>query len=224
MDPIVTPRLLLRPFEDADFEAVHEYASDPVVTRYQTWGPNSEAETRDFISRARQALESPVPHEIHLAIVERSPQQAEQPHQPLQAQRSKRSQQPLRSNPSGPSLIGGCGLMPRRVEFREYEIGYSLNPRYWGQGLGFEAVTHLLELAFGSVGAHRVFAYIDPLNHASLRLAEKAGLRREGRLVRDVCIEGEWHDTLVYALLEDEFEKARDGPRPPFLAALPGAD
>ena len=95
--------------------------------------------------------------------------------------------------------------MPRRVEYREYEIGYSLNPRYWRQGLGYEAVTHLLDFAFGSVGAHRVFAYIDPLNHASLWLAEKVGFRREGHLLRDVCIEGTWHDTLVYALLEDEW-------------------
>lgn len=213
MDPIVTPRLVLRPFQDTDFEAVHEYASDPVVTRHQTWGPNSEAETSDFISRSRQALESPAPHEIHLAIVERSPQQAEQPQQPQQAQRSQHSQQPLRPKRSGPSLIGGCGFMPRRVEYREYEIGYSLNPRYWGQGLGYEAVTHLLDFAFGCVGAHRVFAYIDPLNHASIRLVEKAGLRREGHLVRDVCIEGEWHDTLVYAVLEDELEKDRGGLR-----------
>lgn len=204
MDPIVTPRLVLRPFEDADFEAVHEYASDPVVTRHQTWGPNSEAETRHFISRSREALESPAPHEIHLAIVERSSQQV---------QRSQHSQQPPSPKRSGPSLIGGCGLMPRRVEFREYEIGYSLNPRYWGQGLGYEAVTYLLDFAFGSVGAHRVFAYIDPLNHASLRLAEKAGLRREGHLVRDVCIAGEWHDTLVYAALEEERERDRDDPR-----------
>jgi RimJ/RimL family protein N-acetyltransferase len=188
MDPIVTPRLILRPFEDTDFEAVHEYASDPVVTRYQTWGPNSEADTRAFISRAREALESPAPHEIYLAIVERS-------------------------------LIGGCGLKPGRVEHREYEIGYSLNPRFWRQGLGREAVTHLLDFAFGSVGAHRVFAYIDPLNHASIRLAEKVGLRREGHLVRDVCIEGEWRDTLVYAVLEDEFESGR---KPCLLGARSG--
>ena len=51
-------RLLLREFREADFEAVHAYASDPEVVRFMPWGPNSEDETRDFLKRAQAYSEA----------------------------------------------------------------------------------------------------------------------------------------------------------------------
>ena len=51
--PLQTGRLVLRELTDSDFGAVHAYASDPEVVRYMPWGPNSEAETREFIERAQ---------------------------------------------------------------------------------------------------------------------------------------------------------------------------
>ena len=49
MLPIQTSRLELRDFRAKDFDAVHAYASDPLVTRFTSWGPNSEEETRAFL-------------------------------------------------------------------------------------------------------------------------------------------------------------------------------
>lgn len=49
--PLHTERLVLRDFEEADWEAVHCYASDPEVVRYMSWGPNTEEDTRGFIQR-----------------------------------------------------------------------------------------------------------------------------------------------------------------------------
>lgn len=46
------PRLDLARFRDGDLEAVHAFASNPVVCRYTTWGPNSLAETRAFLAEA----------------------------------------------------------------------------------------------------------------------------------------------------------------------------
>jgi len=45
-----TERLLLRPFNPDDFEAVHSWASDPENTRYMAWGPNTEEQTREVIT------------------------------------------------------------------------------------------------------------------------------------------------------------------------------
>lgn len=42
--PLKTKRLLLREFTEADEAAVHEYARDPLVSRYDWWGP-AERET-----------------------------------------------------------------------------------------------------------------------------------------------------------------------------------
>ncbi|GAH64863.1 unnamed protein product, partial [marine sediment metagenome] len=49
--PFTTDRLILREFTGPDWKAVHEYASDPDVVRYLTWGPNSQKDSHVFIQR-----------------------------------------------------------------------------------------------------------------------------------------------------------------------------
>ena len=49
---LTTDDLLLREWVEADWRAVHAYASDPAVVRYEAWGPNTEAQTRAFVARA----------------------------------------------------------------------------------------------------------------------------------------------------------------------------
>eukprot|EP01035_Chromulina_nebulosa_P013237 gene13237-17594_t len=44
--PIRTDRLLLRPFTQGDFDAVHAYANDKAVIRFMDWGPNTLEETQ----------------------------------------------------------------------------------------------------------------------------------------------------------------------------------
>ena len=51
MFTLMTRRLKLRDFIQGDWKSVHEYASDPKVTRYVGWGPNSEEDTTDFLKR-----------------------------------------------------------------------------------------------------------------------------------------------------------------------------
>ena len=62
-------RLLLRDFRDDDYDAVHAYATDLDVVRYMTWGPNSEAETRDFLKRAQSNTELDPRVEFELAVI-----------------------------------------------------------------------------------------------------------------------------------------------------------
>ena len=97
-------------------------------------------------------------------------------------------------------------MMGRRLVHREYELGYCLAEHAWGRGLASEAVKLMLGFAFGDVGAHRLYASIDPANGASQKVIEKAGFRCEGQQRRDTLIEGEWRDSLIYALLCDEHE------------------
>jgi len=47
-----TDRLILRPLSQADFEAVHSWAGNPANTRYLSWGPNSEEQTREYLDLA----------------------------------------------------------------------------------------------------------------------------------------------------------------------------
>ena len=45
-----TDRLILRPLNPDDFEAVHSWAGSPANTRYMAWGPNTEEQTREFLA------------------------------------------------------------------------------------------------------------------------------------------------------------------------------
>ena len=49
MTRLETDRLVLREFVAEDEAAVHEYASDPDVTRLISWGPNTIEQTREFL-------------------------------------------------------------------------------------------------------------------------------------------------------------------------------
>ncbi|MCB9688550.1 MAG: GNAT family N-acetyltransferase [Alphaproteobacteria bacterium] len=49
---LVTERLVLRPLRRGDVDAVHVWASDPVVCEYTDWGPNDRAATEAFVAQA----------------------------------------------------------------------------------------------------------------------------------------------------------------------------
>ncbi|SEE44442.1 Protein N-acetyltransferase, RimJ/RimL family [Arthrobacter alpinus] len=48
--------LQFRDFTRADIAAVHEYASDPLVTRWSTWGPNTLEQTAPFVEAAAEVI------------------------------------------------------------------------------------------------------------------------------------------------------------------------
>jgi len=52
-ETLETNRLILRPLRADDFEAVHAWAGNPANTRYMAWGPNTEEQTRNFLSSAK---------------------------------------------------------------------------------------------------------------------------------------------------------------------------
>jgi ribosomal-protein-alanine N-acetyltransferase len=53
---LTTERLSLRPFRPEDREAVHAYAADPAVVEFMEYGPNTEAQTDEFMAEALVAL------------------------------------------------------------------------------------------------------------------------------------------------------------------------
>ncbi len=101
-------------------------------------------------------------------------------------------------------LIGSCRLTVKDGANRSGDIGYVLNPRYWGQGYMPEAARGLLDFGFGELKLHRIWATCNVLNSASTRVMEKIGMRREGHLLQDVFEKGAWRDSFLYAILEGE--------------------
>ncbi len=172
--PLLTPRLEIRDLRPDDFAAVHAYASDPLVTLYTAFGPNTEEETRAFLDRAVQEATAESREHYSLAAVDRE---------------------------TG-TLFCGCGLLGRGQ--RVHEIGYVLHRDWWGCGFATEIVGALLDFAFGELAAHRIYARVAPENDASSRVLAKHGFRREGHLRKECLVRGEWQDSLLYAILEKD--------------------
>jgi [ribosomal protein S5]-alanine N-acetyltransferase len=85
------------------------------------------------------------------------------------------------------------------------DLGYTLHRDHWRQGLATEAAAAMLEVAFGVLGLHRVWATCDVENTGSFGVMEKLGLRREAEFKQDKLIRGVWRDSYLYAILKDEW-------------------
>ena len=173
-------RLRFRDFLEGDFDSVHAYASDPLVTRYTSFGPNTESETRDFLGRMVDEA-SEVPRKNHtFAVIQASSQR----------------------------LIGGCGLDLANSAGPQYVLGYCFSAAYWGQGLGTEAVRRVLAFGFRELNARRVSAAVFVGNEASARLLRRLGFRLEGTHRQCVFARGAWHDEMIFALLKTEWHES----------------
>ncbi len=95
-------------------------------------------------------------------------------------------------------VIGYCGLFffPDVNGQPEVEIGYRLRRSAWGNGYATEAVRAVRDYAFNTLGIRRLIAIIDPANLASIRVAEKVGMKYE----QHVMLEGYIHPDHVYAI------------------------
>jgi RimJ/RimL family protein N-acetyltransferase len=108
------------------------------------------------------------------------------------------------------TIIGTTTLFRFDWQSRRAEIGYILNRRFWGNGFAREALTALIEFAFGELNLHRIEADIDPRNAASQKTVERLGFRREGHLRERWIVGGEFQDTLFYGLLESDWRKLKE--------------
>lgn len=71
------------------------------------------------------------------------------------------------------TFIGCCGLRPYNIEKKEYEIGFHILPKYWGQGYGKEAAKKAIEYGFNIIRANSIFAGHNPKNLGSKYLLSK---------------------------------------------------
>lgn len=174
---LTTERLVLREFEEDDWPAVLAYQSDPRYLRYYAWTRRTEADVRAFVRGLMELREEQPRTKYQLAI----------------------------TLPSDGRLIGNCGIRKQSPDAREADIGYELDSRYWGHGYATEAARALLVFGFNDLGLHRIWAWCIAENVGSARVLEKLGMRQEGRLCEHEWMKGRWWDTLIYAILEQEW-------------------
>ncbi len=172
--------MILRRFYDRDLAPFLAYRNDPDVARYQAWESCTEQEATAMIEDLK-SLQPGTPGEWFQFAIELKQTGA---------------------------LIGDCAMKVEQ-DGRQAEIGYTLSREHQGKGYASEAVSCLLDYAFGHLGLHRVVAITDQENEPSFALLERLGMRREGCFVQNAWFKGRWASEYLYAVLEDEWLRGK---------------
>jgi RimJ/RimL family protein N-acetyltransferase len=101
-------------------------------------------------------------------------------------------------------IVGSIGLFHADWEVRSVEIGYGVRADERGKGYATEALGAVARWALTEGGVQRTWLTANTDNVASVRVAEKAGFRREGTLRRTGLEDDGLHDQALFSLLDDE--------------------
>lgn len=101
-------------------------------------------------------------------------------------------------------IVGSISLYHADWNLRAAVVGYGVRSDARGKGYATEALTAVARWALTEGGLQRVALTANTDNIASVRVAEKAGFRREGTLRRASLEDDGLHDLAVFSLLNDE--------------------
>jgi len=141
-----TKRLLLRPWQEMDAEALYTYASDPRVGPVAGWPVHTSVEN------SRQIIRDVLSAEETYAVVLKG---EDSPIGSIGLMIGKKSNIDIGEN--------------------EGEIGYWIGVPYWGRGLIPEAVRELLRHGFEDLGLDTIWCGYFDGNDKSRRVHEKCG-------------------------------------------------
>ena len=146
-----TDRLLLRRLVPDDLDDLFALYRDPEIRRYFPEGTLTREETREELEWFLQG-------------------HPRRPELGLWATIHK---------PTG-KFIGRCGLLPWTIDgVEEVEVAYMIAKDFWGQGLATEAASGIAHYAFDQLGLSRLICLPEEGNVASMKVAEKIGMRFE---------------------------------------------
>ena len=151
---IETPRLVLREFQREDFRQLAPILANPQVMKFSQTGVLSVLQTQAKIEGFIAAYAKNGFGKW--AVI------------------SKASHE----------MIGYCGIAVEIIDNRpERELGYRLEPKFWGQGLATEAASAALQYGFNQLKLPTVLGIVEPDNLVSVRVLQKLGMRYERETV-----------------------------------------
>lgn len=175
-----TERLILRPFERSDLEDVLSYYSLPEVQRYLDWKARDKSEAKAAFEAMRKQKRLTRPGEIlTLGMVRKT----------------------------DGAVMGHVSLRWTDATAGQGEIRFAVAPAYRRHGYCREAVSAVMDLAFGEFRLHRVFAITAGDNEASARLLKSLGMRLEAHYREHALFQGEWDEELHFAILSREWKR-----------------
>lgn len=176
--PIETKRLILRPFQKSDLEAVMGYHVLPEVQRYLEWKARDRVEVKAALDAMalQHHLQRPGDALI-LAMVLKEDN----------------------------SLVGQVSLRWTDATAGQAELRFITSPENRRHGYAREAAREMLDIGFERYGLHRIYARCAARNQASANLLRNLGLRLEAHYREHALFQGEWDEELHFAILDREW-------------------
>lgn len=148
MKNLYTERLILRSWLESDYKDLYEYAKSDLVGPNAGWPPHKNEDDSKKI--VKKFINDDEVYAIELK--------------------------------SENKVIGSIGLHSRITDesypkLLQRELGYVLNPKYWGQGIMPEAVKCLLDYGFSELFLDLIWCRHYDFNHNSRRVIEKCGFK-----------------------------------------------
>ena len=179
-------RVYLRPLEREDASLLVPWLRDPQVTHMlgEVFIPadiQAEADVADLIERLYQEG-----HDYLLGILLPSPGQTA----------------------GTDRLIGVTEIHHLDLHHRQASFGIVIGDmQEWGKGYGAEVTVLVCDYAFDGLEMNRVWLHVDEHNDRAIRVYEKLGFQREGLLRQDRYTEAGYRNTVVMAVLREEWRQ-----------------
>ena len=176
-----TGRLHLRPLHRRDASGLFALRTDPKVMQYMDAKPfRSVQEACDWIVTYRRRFRKK--ESLVWALVTKAEER----------------------------FIGYAGFWRMMPEQLRAEIAYAILPSDWGVGLMSEATQAILDFAFQRLRVHSIEANINPDNLRSRKLLEKFGFSQEAHFRENYFFEGQFIDTVIFSILEQDWQERGD--------------
>lgn len=148
MDVLESKRLILRKWKKSDSKDMYEFAKSERVGPYAGWPPHRN------IRDSKRLIKMFIRSNDTYAIVLKSENK----------------------------VIGSIGMYNRSPDgslfnLNQREIGYVLNPQYWGRGIMPEAVKCLIDYGFTKLNLDLIWCGHFKYNEKSKRVIEKCGFK-----------------------------------------------
>lgn len=179
MHPVArsSTRLALRELTIEDVDMVLAVYGSPEATEHLSFEPRTRDQVAQIVTRSIAAATADPRSEYALAVVKRDTD----------------------------DVIGFGRLAMDPHQQRAATFGFALRPDAWGVGHGLETVRLLLGLGFETLALHRMWGARSPLNEASAKTMAAAGMVEEGTIRGHILKAGQWRDSVVHAMLADEW-------------------
>jgi ribosomal-protein-alanine N-acetyltransferase len=104
-------------------------------------------------------------------------------------------------------LVGSIGLVTKTNVYRKtIETGFFISENFWGKGIATKAIKAIVSYAFRDLDIVRLYAEVFADNAGSRKALEKAGLKLEATLKKNIIKNGIIKDSCIYSVLREDFK------------------